>query len=149
VPARSKTGGRPLSYSLNEKKYQDLLLKIKDQRGEMEMNWLDMLSMISSPEPLFLFSSHFSVFFLQQVGDAGFLPSDAEELSETKAVPMAMTKAAMNSRLIFFMVVVLQFDETICENVTVNIKILWTGHNRNLTKRRIGAMECQNRVVNC
>lgn len=113
------------------------------------MNWLDMLSMISSPEPLFFFSSHFSSFFLQQVGAVVFLPSDAEELSEIKAVPMAITKAAMNSRLIFFMVVVLQFDETICENVTVNIKILWTGRNQNLTKRRIRAMERQKWVVNC
>lgn len=105
------------------------------------MNWRDMLSMISSPEPVFVGSAHSWAFFLQQVGSAGFLPSDAEELSEIKAVPMAMTKVAMNSKLIFFMVVVWLFDETIVENVTVNINFLFAQDNWKLTKRWIGVME--------
>lgn len=80
------------------------------QNGDMEINWRDMLSMIISPELFFLFSvGHSVAFFLQQVGASAFLTSDAEEVNDTNAVPMAMINVAMNSRLIFFMVVVLSF----------------------------------------
>lgn len=116
----------------------------------MEMNWRDTLSIISSPEPdLGLRLSQFSIFFLQQVGGSACLPSDAEEVKEKKAVPMAITKAMMNSRLIFFMVVVLEFDETIGENVTTNLKIVGWRCKRKLTKRLIGAMDCHKKGVNC
>lgn len=73
------------------------------------MNWRDMLSMINSPDPERLFSvGHSVAFFLQQVGASAFLTSDAEEVKDTNAVPMAIIKVAKNSRLIFFMVVVLK-----------------------------------------
>ena len=108
-----------------------------------------MFSMIISPEPVLPGSLHSAAFFWQQVGASGFLPSEAEEVKEINAVPMARMKAAIKRKLIFFMVVVLHFDVSRAKNVTVNIKFLLRGRNGNLIKCVIRVMERGNRGVNC
>lgn len=82
-----------------------------------------MLSMISSPEPL---RSQLWPFLPLQVGVSGFLPLDAEEVKEIKAVPSTRITATINRRFSFFMVVVLLFDVMFPENVTTNLKIVST-----------------------
>jgi len=106
-----------------------------------------MLSMISSPELPFLL--HSITLFLQLVGVSIFLTSEADEVKEISAVAKATTKALRNSRFIFFMVVVLQFDESIRENVTVNLNIVLASGNGLLMNSTIRAMECLNKLVNC
>lgn len=90
------------------------------------MNWRDILSMISSPERLFLSSgAHLLSIFLQQVGErvALFLP-DTEDVKTIVPRASTGTKAAKISRLLFFMVVVLKLDESIGQNVTINLNFI-------------------------
>ena len=116
----------------------------------MAINWRDMLSMISSPDPfeLPLFSQP-GLFFSQQVGVSIFLPLEAEEFREINAVASAMMTAVKKRRFSFFMVVVLQFDETIGENVTANLKFVGRRGKGKLTNSRIGEMEWQKQPLNC
>ena len=94
------------------------------------MNWRDMLSMISSPDPL---SSQLWPFCSLQVGGSGFLPLDAEDVKLINAVPSTRITAAIKRRFSFFMVVVLLFDVMFPENVTANLKIVGMGDKRKLT----------------
>jgi hypothetical protein len=75
------------------------------------------------------------------VGVSIFLPLEAEEFREINAVASAMIAAVIKRRFSFFMVVVLQFDETIGENVTANLKFVGGRGKRKLTNRQIGEME--------
>lgn len=110
------------------------------------MNWRDMLSMISSPEPL---SSQLWPFCPLQVGASGFLPLDAEEVKVRIAVPSTRITAVIKRKFSFFMVVVLLFDAIFSENVTANLKIVAGGDKHKQTNSRFRVMECLKCPVNC
>jgi hypothetical protein len=93
----------------------------------MLINWRDILSMINSPESFFLFTGLqlFSI-FLQQVGEGFFaFSSEAEEVKTIAPIASKMATAVKISRFPFFMVVVLKFDESIGQNVTINLNFIW------------------------
>src|SRR5688500_16006292 len=92
----------------------------------MLMNCRDILSMISSPELLLLLPGpHLLSIFLQQVGEGMlFFLSEAEEVKTMAPSASTSTKAAKISRLLFFMVVVLKLDESIGQNVTINLNFI-------------------------
>ncbi len=115
----------------------------------MLINWRDMLSMMSSPGPLFLFSSlHCFSVFLQLEGDWLLFLSEAEEVNTISPAPSARTNAITINLFLFFMVVVLQFDESIGENVTVNIKFTPKCSKPNLMNSQTLAIECGNHPMN-
>lgn len=79
----------------------------------MLINWRDMLSMISSPDPLLLLPGvHLVSVFLQQVGPGRgmvfFFLSEAEEVKTMAARVSTRTNAVVISRVLFFMVVGLE-----------------------------------------
>ena len=113
------------------------------------MNWRDILSIMSSAGPLFLFFSlHCFSVLLQQEGDWLFFLSEAEEVKTISPAPKTRINAIMRKWLPFFMVVVLQLDESISENVTVNIKFTLIIDKLKLMNRQILAMECRKLLMN-
>ena len=110
----------------------------------MLINWRDILSMISSPVRFFLFSrGHLLSIFLQQVGGGMLLfLSEAEEVKTIVPRVNTSIKAAKISRLLFFMVVVLKFDESIGQNVTINLNFILVWSVDELMTGRIRVMKC-------
>lgn len=88
--------------------------------------------------------------FLQQVGVGVVfvLAVDAEDVNTMKLAATRIIPANKRIRLFFFMVMVLRWDESIGENVTVNIKLFETPGKRKMINSGIGATDCQKTAMN-
>ena len=68
--------------------------------------------------------------------------SEAEEVKTIVPRINTSIKAAKISRLLFFMVVVLKFDESIGQNVTINLNFILVWSVDELMTGRIRVMKC-------
>lgn len=78
------------------------------------INWRDMFSMISSPDPLFLIFPPHSVPNLQQEGVSFFFSPEAEELTVRTRPEIKMAAITITIKVLRFMVVVFAIRRIYC-----------------------------------
>lgn len=116
----------------------------------MLINWRDIFSIISSPDPLFLsFCFSQPVAEWQQAGVSFLFSPDAEEV-KVKARPASITAAVIIAIRVFrFMVMVLGFDECFSEFVTANLQILFPPFKSRFMNSGIFLSGCGNQGMKC